>query len=149
MSLIAELKRRKVFKVGATYLIVAWLAIQAASIGLPAFDAPSWALRVFILVALLGFPVALVMAWILDATPEGVRFDPALSGNKRVFAVAGVLVLLALSWFFFGQPAIRQDAAVKPAAPVAAHPAPAKSIAVLPFENLSGDAENAYFVSGM
>ena len=55
-SFFAELKRRKVFKVGAAYLIVAWLAVQAASIGFPAFDAPPWALRVFILIALLGFP---------------------------------------------------------------------------------------------
>ena len=63
MSLIAELKRRHVVKVGAAYLLVAWLAVQGASIGFPAFDAPPWALRIFILVALLGFPVALVMAW--------------------------------------------------------------------------------------
>ena len=56
MSLFDELKRRKVFKVGAAYLVVAWLAVQAASIGFPAFEAPPWALRIFILVVLLGFP---------------------------------------------------------------------------------------------
>ena len=70
-SLIKELKRRKVFKVGAAYLVVAWLAVQGASIGFPAFDAPAWALRIFILVALLGFPVAVVMAWVLESTPDG------------------------------------------------------------------------------
>ena len=71
-NFFAELKRRKVFKVGAAYLVVAWLAVQAASIGFPAFDAPPWVLRVFILIALLGFPIAVVMAWIFDVTPEGV-----------------------------------------------------------------------------
>ena len=92
MSLLAELKRRKVFKVGAAYLVVAWLAVQAVSIGFPAFDAPPWALRAFILVALLGFPLALVMAWIFDVTPEGMRLDTSVSGSKRVFAGAALLV---------------------------------------------------------
>jgi len=64
-NFFSELKRRKVFKVGAAYLIVAWLAVQAASIGFPAFDAPPWALRIFILIALLGFPITVVMAWVL------------------------------------------------------------------------------------
>jgi hypothetical protein len=68
---------------GAAYLIVAWLAVQAASIGFPAFDAPPWALRIFILVALLGFPLALVMAWVFDATPEGLKFDASVTGSKR------------------------------------------------------------------
>jgi len=62
MSFVAELKRRKVFKVGAAYLIVAWVLVQAASIGFPAFDAPPWALRIFILLSLLGFPVTTVVA---------------------------------------------------------------------------------------
>ena len=66
MTLIAELKRRKVFKVGVACLVVAWLAVQAASIGFPTFDAPVWVLRVFILVVLAGFPVALVLAWAFD-----------------------------------------------------------------------------------
>jgi len=72
-SFFSELKTRKVFKVGAAYLIVAWLAVQAASIGFPAFDAPPWALRIFILIALLGFPIAVVMAWVFDITREGVK----------------------------------------------------------------------------
>ena len=71
MSLFDELKRRKVFKVGAAYLVVAWLAVQAASIGFPAFDAPPWALRIFILVIFLGFPISLVFAWAFDVTPGG------------------------------------------------------------------------------
>ena len=81
-NFFTELKRRKVFKVGAAYLIVAWLAVQAASIGFPAFDAPPWALRVFILVALLGFPIGVVMAWVFDITAEGVKLDADTSGTK-------------------------------------------------------------------
>jgi len=72
MSLFAELKRRNVVKVGAAYLLVAWLVVQAASIGFPAFDAPPWALRVFILVLLLGFPISVVTAWVFEMTPEGL-----------------------------------------------------------------------------
>src|SRR5690348_14188153 len=108
MSLIAELKRRKVFKVGAACLVVAWLAVQAASIGFPAFDAPPWVLRVFILVALLGFPVALVLAWSFDLTAEGVKVDGSAQGGKRMLAIAAALVLLALGWYFTGQPAFRR-----------------------------------------
>jgi hypothetical protein len=77
MSLYAELQRRKVIKVGAAYLVVGWLAVQAASIGFPAFEAPGWALRVFIFVVLLGFPVALVLAWMLVVTPQGVQVGRA------------------------------------------------------------------------
>ncbi len=91
-NIISELKRRKVFKVGAAYLVVAWLAVQAASIGFPAFDAPPWALRVFILLSLLGFPLALVMAWVFDATPEGMKLDTRGTGRARVFAAAAVLI---------------------------------------------------------
>jgi TolB-like protein/Tfp pilus assembly protein PilF len=153
-NLFGELKRRKVFKVGAAYLVVAWLAVQAASIGFPAFEAPAWALRVFILVSLLGFPIALVMAWVFESTPEGVQFDPVRSGTKRVVATAVVLSALALAWYFKGQPAYRADeapaAAAKPTAATAAAPAvSAQSIAVLPFENLSDAKGNEYFVSGM
>src|SRR5437867_11860502 len=104
MSLFGELKRRKVFKVGAAYLIVAWLAVQAASIGFAAFDAPPWALRIFILIALLGFPIAVVMAWAFDVTREGVKLDADASGSKRLFAAAALLVISALSWYFYGQP---------------------------------------------
>lgn len=143
MSLIAELKRRKVFKVGAAYLVVAWLAVQAASIGFPAFDAPPWALRVFILVSLLGFPLAVVMAWIFDATPEGMKLDPSPIGRMRVFGAAAVLVALALGWYFYGQPTFRKGDAATPSA------AEQNSIAVLPFANMSGKADDDYFSDGM
>ena len=146
MSLIAELKRRKVFKVGAAYVVVAWLAIQAVSIGFPAFDAPPWVLRVFILISLLGFPVAMVMAWMFDATPEGVKLDTSTSGSKRVFAIAGLLGVLALGWYFYGQPSFRKGDAATPASFAVSD---ARTIAVLPFDNMSGDPKQDYFSDGM
>jgi len=155
VSLLAELQRRKVFKVGAAYLVVAWLAVQAVSIAFPAFDAPPWALRVFILLSLLGFPLALVMAWIFDSTPEGVKFDPVVSGSKRVFAAAAVLILLALAWYFRGQPALRGDEPAHPpaiaqaAAPAAAPEISQKSIAVLPFVDMSQNKDQEYFSDGI
>ena len=142
-NFFAELKRRKVFRVGAAYLVAAWLVVQAASIGFPAFDAPPWVLRIFILVALLGFPIAVVMAWVFDLTPEGVKLDADPSGSKRLFAVAALLIVLALGWYFYGQPSYRKGDVTTPSI------ADKKSIAVLPFDNLSRDPDNAYFCEGV
>src|SRR6266480_518289 len=142
-NFFSEVKRRKVFKVGAAYLIVAWLAVQAASIGFPAFDAPPWALRIFILIALLGFPIAVVMAWVFDITREGVKLDSQASGSKGLFAAAAVLIVLALGWYFYGQPSFRKGDVTTPAV------ADRNSIAVLPFANMSGKADQDYFSDGM
>ena len=142
-NFFTELKRRKVFKVGAAYLVVAWLAVQAASIGFPAFEAPPWALRIFILIALLGFPIAVVMAWVFDVRSEGVKLDARTSGSKGLFAAAALLIVLALGWYFYGQPSFRKGDVTTPLA------AERNSIAVLPFANISGRAEEDYFSDGM
>jgi adenylate cyclase len=143
MSLFEELKRRKVFKIGAAYLVVAWLAVQAASIGFPAFDAPPWALRIFILIALLGFPITVVMAWAFDVTREGVKLDTKTPGSKRLLVAAALLIVLALGWYFYGQPSFRKGDVATPTI------AGQNSIAVLPFANIGGKPDEDYFSDGM
>ena len=103
MNLIAELKRRKVFKIGAAYVVVAWLVVQVASIAFPAFDAPSWVLRVFILIAFLGLPIALVFAaiyacgiWLVHASAGW--FVVGLGRNGAEYSVLIIACLLAHAW---------------------------------------------------
>ena len=154
MDLIAELKRRKVFKVGAAYVVVAWLVVQVASIAFPAFDAPPWVLRVFILIAFLGLPIALVFAWAFDFQPEGIQSEVRSRSDKVIFVIAAILVALAFVWYFKGQPAERAGEPLKvAAAPAAAVVAPPvvnpQSIAVLPFVNMSDDEDNEFFSDGI
>ncbi|MEO8159841.1 MAG: tetratricopeptide repeat protein [Arenimonas sp.] len=157
MSFFDELKRRKVFKIGVGYLVVAWLVVQVASIAFPAFDAPAWALRIFILVLLLGFPISLLFAWAFEVTPEGLKADAASAGNKRFLLVAATLAALAFAWYFKGQPAIRDAIDGSPAVTVpatAAAPAAGvsidpRSIAVLPFVDMSQGKDQEYFSDGL
>src|SRR6478735_5658756 len=135
-TLFAELKRRKVVKVGAAYLVVAWVAVQAASIGLPAFDAPPWALRLVILLFALGLPLTLLLTWALDVTPDGIRLATGSVGNKRIVGISLALVALALAWYFHGQPALRNGDTER-------------SVAVLPFVNMGGDPSTEYFSDGL
>jgi TolB-like protein/Tfp pilus assembly protein PilF len=152
MSLLTELKRRKVFRVAGAYLVVGWLLIQVAATVLPQFDVPAWAPRMVTLLVALGFPIALVMAWALDVTPEGVRVDTNSKGSKPLIAVAVALVVLALGWYFRGHvehPKTTPAAvAAAPTTPVA-NVAPQKSIAVLAFTDLSPEHNQEYFSDGM
>ena len=152
-NFFAELKRRNVYRVAVAYAVVAWLLIQIATQTFPFFEIPNWAVRLVVLLLALGFPIALVLAWAFEVTPEGVqRTDDTAGGASRtsrmrrgVFwtlvalgAAAGVL----LSFYF-----VRQRSAVLPAATT--QPVGKRAVAVLPFENLSEDKANAYFADGM
>ena len=122
---LTELKRRNVYKVAIAYGVVAWLLMQVASQIFPFFEIPSWAVRLVVLLLILGFPIALVLAWAFDLTPEGLKRtewadrEPARPSRNK-------------AW--------RQTESVK---------VPAKSIAVMPFENRSEDKANAYFADGI
>ena len=102
MSLIAELKRRNVFRVGVAYAIVGWLLVEVASVVLPALHLPDWTLTFLVFLVVAGFPLALIFAWAFELTPEGIKretaADPAESitsktGRKLDFAIIGLLAL--------------------------------------------------------
>ena len=141
MSLTDELKRRSVFKVGAAYLVVAWVSAQAAGLAFPAFEAPAWALRVFIFALMIGFPIALVFAWAFELTPQGIKVETAPAGNGKFFVAVAAIAALAVGWYFFGQASYKSDD------PQAQDGPP--SVAVLPFANLSGDPAQEFFSDGM
>ena len=134
-----EIKRRKVYRVAVAYVVVAGGLIQLASAVFPAWELPNWALRLTIILLLIGFPIALILAWALEVTPEGIRTtQPAPTGRRRRNIVAlvaiGIVVSAAAGLFLLPRAsAHRMD----------------KSIAVLPFENFSDDKENAYFADGI
>jgi TolB-like protein/cytochrome c-type biogenesis protein CcmH/NrfG len=147
-SFFAELKQRNVYKVGIAYALVAWLLMQVASQIFPLFEIPNWAVRLVVLVLIIGFPVALILAWALDLTPEGLKRTesaddlPVRSSRNRVWIyviIAGVALSIGL--FFVGRYTVLRQAGTLGS--------PAKSIAVLPFENLSRNPDNAYFADGV
>ena len=144
MTFFEELKRRKVYRVAVAYVIVAGGIIQLASAVFPAWELPDWTLRVLVVLLLAGFPIALVLAWAFDVTPQGIQATPAVAspttgGNHRrrnifLLAALGVVVSAATGFFLLPRAAANRTE---------------KSIAVLPFENLSADQENAYFADGI
>jgi TolB-like protein len=138
MSLIAELQRRSVFKVAAAYLVVAWLVIQVAATVAPQLALPEWAPRFITLIVLLGFPVALVIAWVFDVTPEGLKVEPAPVGTKRMFGIAALLVALAIGWYWKGSIGLAPSDADGP-----------RALAVLPFASIGGDAESSGLAGGL
>ena len=147
----AELKRRNVYKVAIAYGVVAWLLMQVASQIFPFFEIPNWAVRLVVLLLVIGFPVALILAWAFELTPEGIKRTEDLdrsrsvapkTGRKLDFLIIGVL--LAVIAIF----AYQRFAPPKKIPSIAAE-LPEKSIAVLPFENLSRDPDNAFFTDGV
>jgi TolB-like protein/Flp pilus assembly protein TadD len=164
-NFFAELKRRNVYKVAVAYAIVGWLLVQVATQVFPFFEIPNWAVRLIVLAIVIGFPIALVIAWAFELTPEGIKrtedVDPFDSRSHhggqagQVLAAAEqrprhrawifVVIIagaMSLGLFFLG----RFSA---PSKQSGANEVSSKSIAVLPFENLSSDKENAYFADGI
>ena len=136
-----EVKRRKVYRVAAAYVVAAGGIIQLASATFPAWELPNWSLRLVILLLLVGFPIALILAWAFDITPQGIRATPEISAprtrrrrNIVTLIATGVVISAATGFFLLPR--------------VVAHKVD-KSIAVLPFENLSDEKENAYFADGI
>src|SRR6266571_3397269 len=149
MNFLSELKRRNVYKVAVAYAVIGWLLVQVTTQVFPIFEIPNWALRLIVLAIIIGFPIALVIAWAFELTPEGLKrteeVDLAAQARRKSHAWIYIVifgVLLSLSLFFLGRftASTRQNGATE---------VPEKSIAVLPFENLSDEKANAYFAEGM
>jgi len=167
MNLIAELRRRKVIQVGAAYLVVAWLLIQIVATVAPQLQLPEWVPRLVTLLLMVGFPVAVVMAWVFEVMPEGVRVDARKTGSKRMYVSAAVLAAAALAWYVRGDRAAQEVVVAAPSAPTAAPappatsasttaapadpvaPPPTKSIAVLAFADMSPDKDSEYLSDGI
>src|SRR5437868_15380022 len=135
-----ELQRRRVYRVAAAYIIAAGFIIQMGSAILPAWELPNWTFRLVVVLLLIGFPIALMLAWAFDVTPEGIQATPKtaaethLRRNMIILVATGVIVSVAAGFFLLPRAAARKID---------------KSIAVLPFQNLSNENENAYFADGI
>jgi serine/threonine-protein kinase len=143
-NFFAELKRRNVYKVAVAYAIVAWLLIQIATQVFPFFEIPNWTVRLVVLLIAIGFPIALILAWAFELTPEGIRrtheIEPAPRSRNRawiyVIVIAGAL---SIGLFFLGRyTAPKHSADVR-----------SKSIAVLPFVDMSQAKDQEYFCDGI
>ncbi len=161
-NFLGELKRRNVYRVAVTYTVVSWLLIQVATQVSPYFDIPNWTVRVVILLLVLCFPVALIIAWAFELTEEGFKRTEDVPPHKsirhrtgrKLLAFSAVVAAVALSLLLVRNAAFRAvfDSSGSSTATAKAETAqniPEKSVAVLPFANLSADERNAFFVDGM
>ena len=149
-SFFAELKRRNVYKVAVAYAVVGWLLAQIATQIFPFLEIPNWVVRLVIVLIAIGFPIALVIAWAFEATPEGIKRtqDVDLAGERVPKKHTWIYVVVigaafSIGLFFVGRYSVRNTASA------ARTELSAKSIAVLPFDNLSRDPDNAFFAEGV
>src|SRR5436190_6925897 len=131
-----ELQRRKVYRVAAAYIIAAGFIIQIGSAVFPAWELPNWTLRLVVVLLLMGFPIALILAWAYDVTPQGIRVTPGSHRRRNLIMLiaTGVIISAGAGFFLLPRASARKID---------------KSIAVLPFQSLSDEKENAYFADGI
>jgi TolB-like protein len=151
-SFFSELKRRNVYKVAVAYAVVGWLLIQIATQTFPFLEIPNWAIRLVMMLVVIGFPVSLLLAWAFELTPQGIKRTESADAAQRhsrggawiFIVIVGVILSLGLFW-------LGRYTASKPALPAENRTVgpPSKSVAVLPFANLSRDPDNAYFAAGI
>src|SRR3954464_9120394 len=138
-NFFAELQRRKVYRVAAAYIIAAGFIIQIGSAVFPAWELPNWTLRLVIVLLLVGFPVALILAWAYDVTPQGIQATPKIPGRHRrrniiLLVAAGAIISTSAGFLLLPRASARKID---------------KSVAVLPFQNLSDEKANTYFAEGI
>ena len=152
-NFFGELKRRNVYKVAVAYIVAGWALAQGIAQVFPVFDVPNWAIRLIVLLIIIGFPVALVLSWAFEITPEGIKrtedvdvTQPHSFGGAWIY-IAILGALLSIGLFFLGRYTARESATAAHTESVAR--IPQKSIAVLPLLNESGDPRDEYFSDGL
>jgi TolB-like protein/Tfp pilus assembly protein PilF len=149
-TFFGELKRRNVYKVAIAYGVAGWLLIQIASQVFPFFEIPNWAVRFVVLLIIIGFPIALILAWAFELTPEGVkRTTAADAAHEHSRGAAWIYIVAIGATLSVGLFVLGRYTAQRAIIHLIQQPAMEKSVAVLPFANLSGNPENAYFAAGI
>ncbi len=162
MSFFNELKRRNVFRVGVAYMAVGWLILQVVELVLDSTTAPDWVMQIFLLAVAVGFPIAMLLAWAFELTPEGIKLERDVSREESIAPQTGrklnhtimIVLVAAVAFLLVDKFYLKDDAAPTPAlnppaAPVTAVAETDKSVAVLPFVAMSSGPDDEYFADGL
>ena len=157
MSLIAELKRRNVFRVAAAYVVVAWVIAQVAEFAFENFGAPDWVLKSVIVVLMLGLPLAVIFAWAFEMTPEGIKREVEVDRSKSIVSQTGrkldrmiiAVLVIAVGWFAFDKFVPGSDPTTPAVEVTTVADSNDKSVAVLPFVAMSSGPDDEYFADGL